>query len=152
MVHNIERLAVGVITLQRLHAQDQMHLLGVVLHDLARACSCSATASHGAIARREPTECCFYLAQRFVVIERTSDCHHRRTSAVMRVEEVAHIVGSYRLDGVWRASGFATEGMVGKQVTHESAVCYIVGAVVVHREFFENHLTFVGDVVVTQCR
>ncbi len=87
-----------------------------------------------------------------VRVDRTGDRHDRVLAPVALGEEATDVVARDRADGLPLTGRLAAKWMPVEHLLGEHPVDDVLGAVVIHRQLVEDHLSLALDVCVTQRR
>ncbi len=151
MDEHVERFPIGVGALEGAHPDEQLDLFGVVLAgDLVGVARTRSASLGPETAIAESGETLRHQLDDPIVVDRTGDRDHGGGSAVVGAVEVADIGRADGLDRRPLPCRLAPERMLGVQRLGQQPIRDIVGLVVVHGQFFQDHLAFDLDVGVPQ--
>ena len=152
VVHDVEGFPIGIVAGNSTPAEYEVYLFGVVDQRNAVAEPSGCAALGPAIATGDGGERLRNHVEHLVVLARPGDRHDHRAGAVVAAKELTHMRGrdaEHRFAGT---CGLAAEWVGREQLLGEQAVHHIVGAVVVHRDLFQDHMALGFDIGIAQRR
>ena len=150
MIHDVERLSVGIEPRQRAATDDEVDLLGVIDDGGVGSGGTRRRPQHRAVARRERAEHQLDRPPDDVGVDSAGDGDHGVTGAVMVGMKAPDLVGDERAHCRPLAGRVAPQRMGLEDLPRELAVHDIVRRVVVHRQLLEDHLPLTLDVGVAE--